>query len=370
MTRALARLLAALSLLLSLGWLAAPKLAHAGEAPVVAAPEDAPYMVAPHQVVVPKLPADFGTRKAEWLTVAFPRGYEGRVEGLVPDLTATRELLLAEFGRPVLEHVEVRIVRDFAEMTRLAPEGAPPPAYASGVAYGPIKLVLVALVGPRGAEPTKLEETLRHELVHIAVCDALGQGSVPRWFNEGLAVKLSGELAIDRVETLKAASLSGSLFPITELDRKFHGNGHEVALAYAQSADFVRFLSRRDDHPRFVRLLDRVADGQPFEPALSNAYGSDLRKLEYQWKSDLARRMPLWSIVGSLVSVAMVALFAAAWWKRRRTSKAILSRWEREEAQMDEVIRQIEAATRQVATVPPPQKLPKVEHAGAWHTLH
>ena len=37
MTRALARLLAALSLLLSLGWLAAPKLAHAGEAPVVAA---------------------------------------------------------------------------------------------------------------------------------------------------------------------------------------------------------------------------------------------------------------------------------------------------------------------------------------------
>ncbi len=115
-----------------------------------------------------------------------------------------------------------------------------------------------------------------------------------------------------------------------------------MSLAYAQSADFVRFLSRRDDHARFVRLLDRVAAGQPFEPAVSNAYGADLRRLEYQWKQDLARRMPLWSIVGSLVSVLMVALFAAAWWKRRRSSKLVLARWEREEAQMDEVLRQIE----------------------------
>ncbi len=368
MTRALARLLAAVLVLASFVW---PSLGHAG---VVVAPEDAPYLAAPQEIIVPPVPADFVARRSEWLTVTFPRAYESRVEAILPDLESTRQLLTIEFGRPVLGRVEVRIVRDFDEMSRLAPVGSPPPAYASGVAYGPLKLVLVSMVGPRGGEPTKLEETLRHELVHIAVCDALGQGSVPRWFNEGLAVKLSGEFALDRVETLKAASLSDTLVPIAELDRKFHGNGQEVSLAYAQSADFVRFLSRRDDHDRFVRLLDRVAAGQPFEPAVSNAYGADLRRLEYQWKQDLARRMPLWSIVGSLVSVLMVALFAAAWWKRRRSSKAVLARWEREEAQMDEVLRQIELATRASAaappSVPPAARLPKVEHAGAWHTLH
>jgi hypothetical protein len=349
----------------------APHEARAGDS-VMAVPEDAPYILAPHQVTVPHVPADFTSRTNGWLTVKFPRGYEERVEALLPDLGLTKDLLSVELGRPVLDQVEVRITRDVDEMARLAPVGAPPPAYASGVAYGPLKLVLVSLVGPRGAQPTKLEETLRHELVHIAVCDALGQGSVPRWFNEGLAVKLSGELAIDRVETLKTASLSNTLIPITELDRKFAGNAHEVELAYAQSADFVRFLSRRDDHPRFVRMLDRVASGQPFESAMANAYGSDLRKLEFQWKSDLAKRLPMWSIVGSLVSVAMVVLFGLAWYKRRKRSKEVLSQWEREEAQMDEVIRQIEAATRETTTTmpPPPQKLPKVEHGGSWHTLH
>lgn len=368
MIRALTRLFAAVVLLASFAW---PARAHAG---IIAAPEDAPYLATPQHIVIPPVPADFMTRRSEWLTVTFPRAYESRVDTLLPDLESTRQLLMSEFGRPVLDRVEVRIVRDFDEMARLAPVGAPPPAYASGVAYGPLKLVLVSLVGPRGGEPTKLEETLRHELVHIAVCDALGQGSVPRWFNEGLAVKLSGELALDRVETLKAASLSDTLFPIAELDHKFHGNGQEVSLAYAQSADFVRFLSRKADRERFVRLLDRVAAGQPFEAAISNAYGIDLRRLEYQWKQDLARRMPLWSIVGSLVSVLMVTLFAAAYWKRRRGSKAVLARWEREEAQMDEVLRQIELATRTAAeappSVPPAARLPKVEHAGAWHTLH
>ena len=60
-----------------------------------------------------------------------------------------------------------------------------------------------------------------------------------------------------------------------------------------------------------------------------------------------------------------------AWWKRRKKSRDTLARWEEEEAHMDEVIRQIEAATREPETLRmPPQKLPKVEHGGGWHTLH
>lgn len=338
--------------------------------PVVSAPQDAPFLVAPHQNVVPKLPANFEVRSEGWLTVGYPKDYHARVEGLLGDLAATRELLALDLGRPVLSKVEIRIGRDAEEMARLAPEGAPPFAYASGMAYGPLRLILVSLVAPQGAQVVNLEETLRHELVHIAVYDAFGQGTVPRWFNEGLAIKLSGELALDRVETLKTASLSGTLIPFGEIDRRFFGNPHDVSLAYAQSADFVRFLSRRDDHPRFVRMLDRVAQGQAFDSAMNDAYAADLRKLEYQWKADLAKRMPLWSVVGSLVSVLMVVLFGLAWWKRRSKSRATLARWEEEEAQMDAVLRQIEEATREVETVHIPPKLPKVEHGGDWHTLH
>lgn len=351
----------------------ASAIGPAPQEPVVSVPLDAPFLVAPHQNVVPALPAGFETRlEGGWLTLAFPREYHDRMEALVPELAATRDRVAMELGRPALSRVEIRIGRDPVEMARLSPEGAPPFSYASGMAYGPLHLVTVSLVAPQGAQAINLDETLRHELVHIAIFDGFGQGTVPRWFNEGLAVKLSGELAIDRVETLRTASLAGTLIPFTEMDRKFFGDPGEVKLAYAQSADFVRFLSRRDDHPRFVRMLDRVSQGQPFDSSMSDAYGADLRKLEFQWKSDLAKRIPIWSIIGgSLASVLMVVLVALAWWKRRKTSRETLARWEEEDARMDEVIRRIEASVQEQTPVPvPPQKLPKVEHGGAWHTLH
>ncbi len=373
LSRLFSSLRVSLSLIVASLVLALPLSASAQE-PVVSAPQDAPFLIAPHQNVIPAVPATFETRlEGGWLTLAYPREYHDRMDALVPELVATRDRLAEELGRPAISRVEIRVARDPQEMARVAPEGAPPFSYASGMAYGPLHLITVSLVAPQGSDAIHLEETLRHELVHIAVFDGFGQGTVPRWFNEGLAVKLSGELAIERIETLRTASLAGTLIPFTEMDRKFFGDPAEVKLAYAQSADFVRFLSRRDDHPRFVSMLDRVGQGQAFDAAMTDAYGSDLRKLEFQWKKDLAKRIPIWSIIGgSLVSVLMVVLFAMAWWKRRKASRETLARWEEEESQMDAVIRQIEAATQEAPEpLPvPPQKLPKVEHGGSWHTLH
>lgn len=366
--RASSSLAVVVAMLVALLW---PSPARAQE-PVVSAPQDAPFLLAPHQNVVPKVPPTFEVRtEGTWLTIAYPREYHDRVEGLLQDLRDTRTRVANALGRPEIQRIEVRIARDPEEMARVAPEGAPPFSYASGMAYGPLRLITVSLVAPQGAQPVHLEETLRHELVHAAIYEGFGQGTVPRWFNEGLAIGLSGELALERVETLRGASLSGTLFPFSEIDRRFFGSPHDVQLAYAQSADFVRFLSKKEDHQRFVRMLDRVASGQPFDSAMTDAYGADLRKLEFQWKSDLAQRMPIWSIVGSFVSFAMVGLFGIAWWKRRKKSKETLARWEQEEAEMDEVLRRIEAATQEHEAVRvPPQKLPKVEHGGAWHTLH
>jgi hypothetical protein len=221
-----------------------------------------------------------------------------------------------------------------------------------------------------------LDEVFRHELTHLALADAVMQKHVPRWFNEGLAIYESNENPYDRAKTLWDATLSGTVLPLADIDKSFPAENYEVSIAYAESADFVRFLMRKSDHERFLRMIERVRDGQAFDRAVADAYGSDLRKLEFQWKEELSKRYTLIPVVtgGSLVWVLVIGALVVGYIKKRRRNKATLARWAKEEAAMDAAIAAAEEAeTRASLELVASQakaELPKVEHDGHWHTLH
>ncbi|MBP9112348.1 MAG: hypothetical protein KBF88_06035, partial [Polyangiaceae bacterium] len=257
--------------------------------------------------------------------------------------------------------------------------GRPPPSYASGVAYPDLHLVLLTLVAPGPvADAPDLTEVFVHELSHVALFDAVQGAHVPRWFNEGIAIYVSGEHPFARTQTLSNASFSKSLLPMTGLDAKFPANHYEVGVAYAQSADFVRFLLRDADKARFQSLIARVRAGTMFDRAIEDAYGTDFRKLEYQWKEDVAKRYAfLPSLAGGsfLWALVIVAMFVG-YMKRRKRNKVFYQKWENEEAREAEAKRMQLAAENSLAeelrnnTMRPKQELPKVEHDGHWHTLH
>jgi len=323
-------------------------------------------------VVVPEVPAEMETRNLGWMRISYPPAVRERIEPVIAGAEHVKESLSARFGQPVLSNVEVRIARSWEEMATLAPAVAPPPRYASGVAYSPLHLVLVTLVAPRTYEAVNLEETVRHELSHIALSDAVGEEHLPRWFQEGVAIHESGELGMTRASDLSQASLWGTLIPLSDLDR-FPADGYAVSVAYAESGDFVRFLMREEDAPRFLRLVQRVRDGQRFEAAIADAYGSDMRKLEYQWKQDVSRRYSFWPslLTGSFLWVLVVVALSWGYIKRRRRQKQIMARWAKEEAYEDALI----AARRAVLEQEAPAHvqvvtLPVVQHEGRTHTLH
>jgi hypothetical protein len=267
-------------------------------------------------------------------------------------------------------------------MASLAPADLPPPAYATGVAYPALDLVVLSLQSPGTYEAPELEEVFRHELLHIALEDAVAGHHVPRWFNEGLAVYESGEGQYARTRVLWDATLSRTVLPLAEIDRNFPSSRYEVNIAYAESADFVRFLLRSSDRARFAALVSRVRGGQAFERALADAYGTDLRKLEYEWREELDKRFSMLPVLtgGSLIWVLLVGLMVIGYWRRRRQAKAKLLQWEREEALADALARaaaseQVALASTEPAEMPAPEgrrvpSVPIVEHDGTWHTLH
>jgi hypothetical protein len=353
-------------------WFAAP--AHAAE-PVATPPSDVPLVLRADTLNVPEVPATYQRKDLGWIRFAYVPSAHERVAPLIRDAEEIRAKLTDELGQPVLDKVEVRIARTPEEMATLAPPEAPPPAYGAGVAYTELGLVLLTLSAPASNEGVDLDEVFRHELTHVALEDAVLHKHVPRWFNEGLAIYEAGENPYMRTKTLIDATLSGTLLPLADIDRNFPGDNFKVNIAYAESSDFVRFLMRKSDRQRFQALVARIRDGQSFEQASADAYGSDLRKLEFQWKEELSKRYTYIPVLtgGSVVWVLVIAALVVGYVKRRRRAKATLARWEKEEAAADAALGAVDETGRpsfeQIA-VRSRADLPRVEHEGSWHTLH
>lgn len=375
-----ARLLGLFVALLALAW-GRPAAAQASPEEPAMAPRDVGVVVQPAAARLPPVPADFQRLDRGWLALEFPSSVRDRVAAVAQDADEFRSHLAADLGQPVLGHVVVRIARDPEQMAELAPEGSPPFVYAVGMAYPSMRLILISLIAPETWEAPDLAEVLRHELAHMALDEAVAGHHIPRWFDEGLAIHESGELWTKRLRVLWDATVGRRLLPLAELDRAFPADGSEVSVAYAESADVVRFLMRDDDRARFGSLVQRVRSGVPFERAVEDAYDTDLRRLEFEWREDASHRFGMVPMLtgGGALWTLMAVLVVAAWVRKRRRAKAKLAQWAREEAEADAAM--AAARDRVVASQGTPEAddelpghvrpgVPLVEHEGRWYTLH
>lgn len=363
------------------------------------APSDAPRSHG-GTLRLPGIPAGFNTYDGKWIKFVYHPSIRERVQPLIDDAAAARTMLTEWVGQPVLSEVRVVIARTPGEMEEMAPPNAPYPKYAAGVAYPEIGLVLLTIAPVHPSSNHELGEVFRHELAHVALEDAVNGHPVPRWFNEGFAVLASGETSYVRLQTLWTATVSDTLLPLAQMERTFPSSESQVDIAYAQAADVVRFLVRREEKHRFRGLISHLRDGESMDRALLNSYGEETATLESEWREDVAKRYTFWPVLfsGTVIWAGTLGLFAVGWRKRRRKAAITLARWEREEAAEDEARRNMAlradpapppprvhivlARSQQQAEDAPPSippaamhrlpeiEVPKVEHDGAWHTLH
>ena len=179
---------------------------------------------------------------------------------------------LPDLPRPAV--IDVRIVRDSADLADAAPEGRGAPRWAAGVAYPDVGVVVLAL--GRGGQRFDVDKTLDHELAHLALGAAVP--GAPRWLHEGFAWQHAEDLDAARIETLAGMAWFGSVIPIEELEYGFPAAEAPASRAYAESYDFVGYLAHRG------RYADRDDDGNRY------AFQDFLRELGHGKSMDEAAR--------------------------------------------------------------------------------
>ncbi|HEY0252690.1 MAG TPA: hypothetical protein VGC41_14240, partial [Kofleriaceae bacterium] len=190
-----------------------------------------------HAVPLTQLPG------GEHIITSYEAGLESTAERMQAGAEASLARIYADLpGLPRPNVIHLQIVRDASSIASVAPGGRGAPPYAIGVTYPDLGVVTVAL--RRGAQVTDPMATLDHELGHVALGAALGDRA-PHWLHEGFAYQHSAEWSWDRAETLAGMVWLGGTIPLELLDRSFPQEEAPANRAYAESYDFLNFLSRR-----------------------------------------------------------------------------------------------------------------------------
>jgi hypothetical protein len=258
------------------------------------------------------------TRRTAHFSFVYRRRYEPVIDDVIDAAEAMRRQIMADLGaRERGQRIEVRFARNVEEMRAISPRQ--PPAYADAVAFSPEDVIAISLTTTRHNR-VSLVTVLRHELTHLVLRWVVGEARVPRWFNEGLAIVESDELAFERLKLLWPSVASGELTPLSRIDRSFPSRDFDVNRAYAESGDVVRFLTTYEGEWRVRELLQRLGRGEPFYEAMESTWGQSVRELEHAWHLDLQRRFSVMPTVtaGMTLWVAVGLMAVLAYVKRRR----------------------------------------------------
>lgn len=178
-----------------------------------------------------------------------------------------------------------------------------------------------ALPGERSillrADTEDLFRTLRHELAHLALHQAITV-RVPLWFDEGYASWAAGEWDRQAGLELNLAVVRGAVPDLRDLDGALRAAASTADAAYALAASAVAELARRNPSKSLTPLMNRLESGSDFETAVRATTGLTLSQFEVIWRGELRRRYSLatWLLAGGGWGLATVLVWLLV--RRRR----------------------------------------------------
>jgi hypothetical protein len=173
-----------------------------------------------------------------------------------------------------------------------------------------------------------LNKIILHELVHIAIARLFGSTRVPRWFHEGTAMALSGEISIDEQILLSRALLTRKLIPLDSIEFINRFDQWKASLGYSQSHAVIAFLIDTYGIDLIPELINASRKTRRFEDACIQTFGLSINEIELHFAREMQKRYPLLMLTSdiSLFWFLVLGLSVIAWIvirvrKKKRTAE-------------------------------------------------
>jgi len=168
------------------------------------------------------------------------------------------------------------------------------------------------------ADQGDLYRTLRHELAHLALHEAVPV-RVPLWFDEGYASWAAGEWSRFDALDLNFAVVQGRVPDLGALDGALRGSKTTADAAYALAASAVTELARRNPTGSLEPLMARLVRSQDFDEAVLATTGLTVAQFDIAWRKAIRRRYSLvtWLLAGGGWGILVFSMWLAVRVRRR-----------------------------------------------------
>lgn len=207
------------------------------------------------------------------------------------------------------------------------------PGWVSGYAI-PRRDLIVMLPQRVVAYPyNSLENVLFHEVAHIFNARAAGGQSIPRWFDEGLAMVAARSWDFEDGARLTWAIVMDDPVSLETLDNLFHEDMGSARKAYVLSHALVRFFIQEFGQVWPRNMLALISQGDSFEEAFFRTTFRQLKDIEAKfWGNQTfwTRWVPaVTSTIALWLGILGLALYVFK--KQQQRAKALKRKWREED---------------------------------------
>ena len=222
----------------------------------------------------------------------------------------------------------VRIALAPSEAVFRAWVGPAAPEWGAAIAL-PARRLIIMQGRDAGADAGEPRQTLRHELAHLMLAEAMG-GLVPRWFDEGYASYAAGEWGREEILATSLGLVWRGVPSFVALDSAFVGGATGATRAYALAHRAVAELAALgtlgggDGLTRFFSVWRETGS---FDRTLRQVHGMTEPGFESWWRARIRRQYGAVALLADLGALSFVLglLLAPLWWQRRRRQQARLA---------------------------------------------
>ena len=225
------------------------------------------------------------------------------------------------------ERVLIAIAPDARRFRQWAGPGAP--EWGVALAFPDSRRVILQghAAGSAAGDP---QETLRHELAHLALHERLGNRP-PRWFDEGYASVAAREWRRDDVLATNVALALRGAPTFERLEASFAGGSTAAQSAYALSYRAVVELASLDPERGLTLFFHYWETGRNLDSAIRQAFGLTLDGFEREFQRRVRRRYGALALLADLslvflvTGLALLPFFVARRARDRRRLREMLA---------------------------------------------